>query len=355
MTDRDLFNRADNASLGSDWTAIRGTNPYDVFSNSARCNGASAENASIYTPFTPANDQWAEATVVARSADAYIGPVVRGSSNNYYIFYGDTGNRALYRIVSGTATSLASSATGFAINDVIRLEVEGTTLRAYVNGVLWTSLTDSSLASGNAGIGTWSNSNQGRLDTFRADNITTDQTVTAQLIATSETIYQASVTPGAVTVTANLIASAEVIYQPSVYLLADARPTSTVTVGAWTDQASGTTDMHSPLADETNATYIQSELAPSASVCEVLLETLSDPGTNAAHQVVFRYAKEPVGGSQINLTVQLRQGAATLIAAQTLTNVADSITDGALALSEAEAGNITDYGDLRLRFIATQV
>ena len=80
---------------------------------------------------------------------------------------------------------------------------------------------------------------------------------------------------------------------------------------------------------------------------------MSDPGTNAAHSFVYRYAKD--GTPQINLTVQLRQGASTVIAAQTITNVSDSITDGTLALSEAEAGNITDYSDLRLRFIATQV
>ena len=173
MTLRDDFNRADNASLGANWTAVIGTNPYDVFSNTARCNGASAENASIYTPFTPSNDQWAEATVAAQSNDAYIGPIVRGSTNNYYIFYGDPNNRAIYRLVSGTATNLASSASGFAINDVLRLEVEGTTLRAYINGSLWTSLTDSSLASGNAGIGTWSNNNQGHLDNFTAANLST--------------------------------------------------------------------------------------------------------------------------------------------------------------------------------------
>ncbi len=329
MTLRDNFNRADGA-LGSNWTILVGTNPYSIISNVAATNGASAENCTVYNAFTPADNQWAEVTITQTGNDAYVGPAVRGSGTSWYVFYGDTGNRALYRIVSGTPTSLASSATGFAVNDVIRLEVEGTTLRAYVNGVLWTSVTDSSLASGNTGMATWSTSTSGRVDNFTADNIAADQSVTANLIASGETFYSAAV-----------------------YLLTDARPLSTVSAGAWTDQASGTTDMHSPLADETDATYIQSELNPSSSVCEVLLETLSDPGTNAAHSFVYRYAKD--GTPQINLTVQLRQGASTVIAAQTITNVSDSITDGTLALSEAEAGNITDYSDLRLRFIATQV
>lgn len=329
MTLRDNFNRADGA-LGANWTILVGTNPYSIISNVAATNGASAENCTVYNAFSPAANQWAEVTVTQVGADAYVGPAVRGSGTSWYVIYGDSGNRALYRIVSGTPTSLASSATGFAVNDVIRLEVEGTTLRAYVNGVLWTSVTDSSLASGSTGMATWSTSTSGRVDNFTADNIAADQSVTANLIASGETFYSAAV-----------------------YLLTDARPLSTVSAGAWTDQASGTTDMHSPLADEDNATYIQSELNPSSSVCEVLLETLSDPGTNAAHQVIYRYAKD--GTPQINLTVQLRQGASTVIAAQTITNVSSSITDGALALTEAEAGNITDYSDLRLRFIATQV
>jgi hypothetical protein len=354
MTLRDNFDRADGA-LGSNWTALVGTNPYSIISNVAASNGASAENCTVYNAFTPADNQWAEVTVTQTGADAYVGPAVRGSGTSWYIFYGDTGNRALYRIVSGTPTSLASSATGFAVNDVIRLEVEGTTLRAYVNGVLWTSVTDSSLASGSTGMATWSTSTSGRVNNFTADNLTTDQNITAQLIASGEVIYQPTVTPGAVTVTANLIASVEQVYQPSVYLLASARPTSTVSAGSWTDQAGGTTNLHSPLADEDNATYIQSELAPSASVCEVLLETLSDPGTNAAHSFVYRYDKYPPGGPRIDLTVQLRQGTSTLIAAQTLTNVSDTINDGVLAVSEAEAGNITDRSDLRLRFITTQV
>lgn len=134
-----------------------------------------------------------------------------------------------------------------------------------------------------------------------------------------------------------------------------ARPTSTVTVGAWTDQASGTTDMHSPLADETDTTYIQSELAPSSSFTEVQLGALSDPAVSTGHIIEYRYAKSPTDGDQIDLTVQLRQGASTVIASAIHTDISGSIVAGELTLSGAEADAITNYNDLRLRFIGTQV
>jgi len=354
MTLRDPFTRADGA-LGSNWTALVGTNPYSIISNVAASNGASAENCTVYNAFTPGNDQWAEVTLTQAGADAYVGPAVRGAGTSWYVFYGDSGNRALYRIVSGTPTSLASSATGFAVNDVIRLEVEGTTLRAYVNGVLWTSVTDSSLSSGNTGMATWSTSTSGRVDNFSADNISTDLNVTANLIATSETIYQATVTAGAVTVTANLIATAETLYNATVTQIQVARPTSTISAGAWTDQLGGTTDMHSPLADESDSTWIQSEFAPSSSFVEVALGTLSDPGVNTGHAFAYRYDKTPAISEQMDLTVQLRQGASTVIATATHTNISGSIVDGELTLSGAEADAITDWNDLRLRFIGNQV
>ena len=332
MTLRDDANRADG-SLGSDYTHLRTTTVADIFSNSFRAGTSQVEACAIYTPFTPSNNQWCEVTIVALASNAYIGPAVRGStanSNSWYGAYSSADERFLLRYSNNTFTTLATTATPFAVNDVVRITADGTTISVHVNGVLWTSVTDSTLTSGNVGLACWANNAGTRVDDLTANNVAADQSVTANLIASGETFYSAAV-----------------------YLLTDARPLSTVSAGAWTDQASGTTDMHSPLADETDATYIQSELNPSSSVCEVLLETLSDPGTNAAHQVIYRYAKD--GTPQINLTVQLRQGASTVIAAQTITNVSSSITDGTLALSEAEAGNITDYSDLRLRFIATQV
>ena len=331
MTLRDQFNRADGG-LGTDWTALVGTNPYSIISNVAASNGASAENCTVYNAFSPAANQWAQVTVTQAASNAFVGPAVRGSGTSWYVFYADNASRALYRIVSGTPTSLASSGTGFAVNDVMRLEVEGTTLRAYVNGVLWTSVTDSSLSSGNAGMATWSTSTSGRVDDFSADNLAADQTVTASLIASGETFYTATVN-----------------------LIQVARPVSTVSAGAWTDQVGGTTDMHSPLADETDSTYIQSEFDPNTSVVEVALGALSDPGGSTGHVLTYRYAKDPAGSAQMNLTVQLRQGTSTTIASATHTDISSSIVTGTLTLSGAEADAITDYADLRLRFIGTQV
>jgi hypothetical protein len=170
MTLRDDFNRA-NGALGANWTALVGTNPYNVNTNAAAPDGLSSENCTIYNAFTPANNQWASAVVTARNVDNYIGVAVRASGTSWYVFYADTGNRYLARVSGGVFTSLATSASGFAVNDVVRIEADGTTIRALINGVQWTSVTDSSLASGSTGLATWSTGTVGRLDDFSAANL----------------------------------------------------------------------------------------------------------------------------------------------------------------------------------------
>jgi hypothetical protein len=170
MTLLDDFNRA-NGALGASWTALVGTAPYSIISNAAAPDGASNENCVIYNAFTPGNDHWAAATVTAHNVDSFVGVAVRASGTSWYGFYGDTLSRYLFSVVSGSYTVLATTGTGFAVNDVVRIEAEGTTIRALVNGVEWTSVTDSSLASGSAGLVTWSTGNVGRLDDFSAADI----------------------------------------------------------------------------------------------------------------------------------------------------------------------------------------
>lgn len=181
MTDRDLFNRPDNASLGTDWTALVGTNPYRIISDAAASDGASNENCTIYNAFSPASDHWAAGLISQSASNAFVGPVVRASGTSWYVFYADNADRFLARVVSGTYTALASASGGFAVNDVVRLEVEGTTLRCYINGVLWTSVTDSSLSSGSIGMATWSTSTSGRITTFSGDNLSSGPTYTLDL------------------------------------------------------------------------------------------------------------------------------------------------------------------------------
>lgn len=135
-----------------------------------------------------------------------------------------------------------------------------------------------------------------------------------------------------------------------------ARPDSDVSVGAWTTDAGGTTNLFQSI-DESSASesdYIRSELAPSSSVYECGLSNLVDPLSSAGHVVRYRYQKDAAGGATINLVVQLRQGASTVIASATHNGISETITAGSFTLSSGEADSITDYTDLRIRFSATQ-
>lgn len=142
-----------------------------------------------------------------------------------------------------------------------------------------------------------------------------------------------------------------------------ARPETDALVGTWTDQDAGTTDLWSTIdeASANDADYVESEVAPAASPYVTFLSAVTDPASSADHSVHYRYAKDAAGGSQIDLDVELRQGyvdegtPGTLIASNSHVNISDTWTDGSFTLSAGEADSITDYSDLALRFVATQV
>lgn len=116
--------------------------------------------ADWWTADTFSNDQYATATITAIASGIYIGVAVRlggtdGSSNlTGYLFYGDSADGCYIDEYSGGSyiATLAGPGDPFSVNDVIRLEVEGTALRAYINGNLELSVTDASITSGRAGI-----------------------------------------------------------------------------------------------------------------------------------------------------------------------------------------------------------
>ena len=134
-------------------------------------------------------------------------------------------------------------------------------------------------------------------------------------------------------------------------------PVSDTSVGAWTTNSGGTTNLYATVdevAPADDADYMQSELAPSASVVSIRLGTFSEPAVMTGHKLDYRYAKSPVDGARIDLTVRLKQSTTT-IASQTHTNISNGFVDGTLTLSEVEAGNITYPATLDVEFEATQV
>ena len=133
------------------------------------------------------------------------------------------------------------------------------------------------------------------------------------------------------------------------------RPDGVVAAGGWS--AVSAADIPAALneASADDSDYAQTGTNPASDVLEVSLSDVGDPGVHTGHVVRYRYGKSAAAGRQIDITVSLRQGASTQIGVQAHTNVGAAPIAGTFTLSEAEAGNITDYADLRLRFLANTV
>jgi len=156
-TRTDTFDRANSSNLGADWAEDSGD--WTITSNNVlngttgntyrklRWVGAAMDSANYYVE------------VVARSGSSGtgIGPAVRLAASSAVTYYGYVifGGDAAY-LVEITAGGEAVLDTGSAItastNYTLRLEVDGSTIRGYLNGVLDVSATDTSLASGGPGI-----------------------------------------------------------------------------------------------------------------------------------------------------------------------------------------------------------
>jgi len=143
-----------------------------------------------------------------------------------------------------------------------------------------------------------------------------------------------------------------------------ARPDADLVDGNWVKSTGGNVDLFS-MVDEASfddADYIESGLAPSSDACALRLSDVEDPQSSSSHVVRWRHGKDVAGGAQIDLTVQLRQGyvnestQGTLIAGVTRANLTGgSWTADSFTLSGAEADAITDYTDLAIRLVASQV
>ena len=136
-----------------------------------------------------------------------------------------------------------------------------------------------------------------------------------------------------------------------------ARPDSDVSDGSWVNQAGNNTNLYQSIDEsggEDDSDYVISTDDSSASdTMEVGLSDIVDPQTGANHVVRYRAkGSDPSGFYGIpDLTVSLRQGSGTEIASSTNSSLTTSFADYNFTLSSSEANSITDYSDLRLRFV----
>jgi hypothetical protein len=162
----DNFDRANENPLNSNWTkAGTNTNDLRVVSNEVIGTTNLARNAAYYSAGTFGADQYSEVSV----DDDSIGPAVRIQTGQSYLA-GYTfreghppeqaGLLVIYRyLTDGTGSTISSVSGSVSPGDVLRLEMEGTTLTPYKNDVEVPGLAvvDTTFTTGYPGIYTWVN------------------------------------------------------------------------------------------------------------------------------------------------------------------------------------------------------
>lgn len=174
----DDFNRANATSLGGNWTLNKGT--FGINTNALYPRTASDDCAAFWNAASFAANQFAQGTITAIAADSFaIGVAVRCNTSAVASFYFAYAYRnvspnvdvEIGKYVSGTYTSLTTT-TGWVVNDVLRLEISGTTLTLKRNGSTLTTTSDSSLSSGSPGIsGYGSSSANAKLDNWSGGDL----------------------------------------------------------------------------------------------------------------------------------------------------------------------------------------
>ena len=147
---RDDFNRADASTLGGDWK-----NRSAAFTiNTNRAMGPTGGQICWALANTQASsdDYYVEAVIAAGSTAVARGVTARndGVTSAHYLWSYSGSGFILYRTANGTSyTQLGSTYTAAPSQPItLRLEVEGTSIRGYVDGTLLASATDATYQTG---------------------------------------------------------------------------------------------------------------------------------------------------------------------------------------------------------------
>ncbi len=177
-TAQDSFNRADAGDLGANWTTVAGGSfsgtGYSIVSNAAQPTNFVSDKLVFYSAASFVNDQYAQAAVTVTGTNAGTGPGVAVRSASDATCYRVTASKAVANNIEVSKftpafTSLGLRTVTWVDGDVLRIEVQGTTIRVYQNGVqLGADIIDSALTGGAAGVSYSSVATSGFLDNFDA-------------------------------------------------------------------------------------------------------------------------------------------------------------------------------------------
>jgi hypothetical protein len=166
----DDFNRA-NGGLGSNWSQIGEDTNLSISSNTV-INGAYEFGLAVYVGGDMSDDNYY--SQVTCNSGGPCGPAVRATnaSNFYYVRYeGQWADFRIRKVVGGTDTVIAEIYGSGSSSSVVRLEVNGTTLTAYVGGTQRLQVTDTSLSSGRPGFFISRYSGAAYIDDWSAEDV----------------------------------------------------------------------------------------------------------------------------------------------------------------------------------------
>lgn len=192
-TASDNFNTGTGA-LSASWTLIDpGSANLRVLSNECAPNAPGSDGGNWWNADTFGPDQFSQFTMVSpvggsASDGVGFGVILRASgaagSGTFYRIVANaagSGNIEIGRRATGAYTFIAtrSSASAFVNGDVLRAEVQGTTIRVYRNGVqAGADITDANIATGQPGLGYSSTMTSGSMDDWSGGDLVAATTVT---------------------------------------------------------------------------------------------------------------------------------------------------------------------------------
>lgn len=139
-----------------------------------------------------------------------------------------------------------------------------------------------------------------------------------------------------------------------VYAIQAGSPNGDISIGSWIDE--GTVDNDGFLytsIDEASADGDDSYIVSlgTTTTAEVGLSTLQDPGVDTGH-IIHVWIRSIGSGGAEKMRVALFQGATEIATSGNLSNRSSTYAEQIFTIAEANATNITDYADLRIRIIS---
>ena len=133
------------------------------------------------------------------------------------------------------------------------------------------------------------------------------------------------------------------------------RPIQDISIASWRTQSGGTTNLWQTIDEDTadSVDFVTQQTGAANDTYEVRLGAATTPLIRRYHIVRYEYRKHQALGNVRNLQVALVEGTRIVATGTLHTDISVVWVPGAFQLTIAEAATITDYSNLRLRFIAT--